>query len=569
MKGAHLIPKNEMEGKPQGLTGAEVTDVNYDPIINMTYEEYEDNLSKIMGGVQSIHQKLSDVVMGLIAMGALTNAWNPVGAILAGVAMIVGLLNALGIFDDKAAWDKDRTGAAWDKISNYYEHAVLGKRTGEMKNGKPVFTGGLSTMASATKLQDELVQTLMNNALKGLAIYEAVFADEANKSWKSNVSEKNTAQLARLSRSLRENFIGKIRSYEKVYHIGWTTIRVSLADGIFDEDFNNLGIGVHPIGHSREVAFDLNVIQLKRKEEYIGMGLTFTDFNDAASGKAAFFESQFASKEGRDMMFTLGLKLIETLKLNQYLTSDEAEYYGFKNWYNNAVAFDKATYNNGWDIPYNQKIHRVTEPMHADNQCRNMGLVLSDFIDKRGEYKNATAQDLLKLLKAAKARHNKFNIPGKGVAAPNCHQLSARDMPKVLTAFKAFGLNPNDYDDNFDFRKIASLPSPSDPSGQSSNFTQNSGLITPDGYTDEHPYNPLRREPARPSPPNQGQNQGQSQETKPSTPALQPQATPQATPEPAPSTPGGDKKKSLWWIWLLVAAGGLYMITKKEKKNGN
>ena len=37
MKGAHLIPKNEMEGKPQGLTGAEVTDVNYDPIINMTY----------------------------------------------------------------------------------------------------------------------------------------------------------------------------------------------------------------------------------------------------------------------------------------------------------------------------------------------------------------------------------------------------------------------------------------------------------------------------------------------------------------------------------------------------
>ena len=122
MKGAYLIPDTSEEGKLQGAIGAaEIKDVNYDPIINMTYEEYESNLQKHAQLSLSVHEKLSGVILGLIAMGALSNAWNPVGWILAGVAAIIGLASQIGLFKDKSTWDGERTGKAWDKISHYYE----------------------------------------------------------------------------------------------------------------------------------------------------------------------------------------------------------------------------------------------------------------------------------------------------------------------------------------------------------------------------------------------------------------------------------------------------------------
>lgn len=50
MKGAYLIPDTSEEGKLQGPIGAaEITNTNYDPVINMTYEEYESNLQKQIG----------------------------------------------------------------------------------------------------------------------------------------------------------------------------------------------------------------------------------------------------------------------------------------------------------------------------------------------------------------------------------------------------------------------------------------------------------------------------------------------------------------------------------------
>lgn len=80
MKGAYLIPDTSEEGKLQGPIGAaEITNTNYDPVINMTYEEYESNLQKHAQLSLSVHEKLSGVILGLIAMGALSNAWNPVG----------------------------------------------------------------------------------------------------------------------------------------------------------------------------------------------------------------------------------------------------------------------------------------------------------------------------------------------------------------------------------------------------------------------------------------------------------------------------------------------------------
>ena len=569
MRGSYLMP---VDPKGEGLHGApgqaDLVDIHYDEAINMYYHEYKSNMEKYAKNAEDLHKTLSGLAFALIKFGASANIWNPIGWALTAVAAVIAILNEFEVFKEKSAWDAKRGKDAYNVMSKYYEEAIVGKEVGKDKEGRIMYSGGLKDIEAVTCINDELIQGLLNDIYFNLCIYDHIFEKIKNSDWKSSESEATTRELSRIAKTLKEGFRGKIESYKRVYNITWSSATVNLSDSVFDERWNTLQLTQSPIGFGdRNIVIEFPILILKRKDEYIGMAVPFVDFLNSAETKASAFEKAFDNdKKG---LFKTGDDIFFNFETAALCTSNERAKREYDQWLKKAEAYEKAVYFNSWNAPYNQKIHRVTEPMHADNQCRNMGLVLSDFIDKRGEYKNATAQDLLKLLKAAKARHNKFNIPGKGVVAPNCHQLSARDMPKVLTAFKAFGLNPNDYDDNFDFRKIASLPSPSDPSGQSSNFTQNSGLITPDGYTDEHPYNPLRREPARPSPPNQGQNQGQSQETKPSTPALQPQANPQATPEPAPSTPGGDKKKSLWWIWLLVAAGGLYMITKKEKKNGN
>lgn len=584
MKGAYLIPDTSEEGKLQGPIGAaEITNVNYDPVINMTYEEYESNLQKHAQLSLSVHEKLSGVILGLIAMGALSNAWNPVGWILAGVAAIIGLASHIGLFKDKAAWDGERTGKAWDKISHYYEASVLGQRTGKVENGKPVFSGGLATMASATAIQDELVQTIINSALKGLTIYEAFFAKEAAESWKSDTSKKNTEQLARLTRDLKNNFLGKIKSYERVYDITWTKINVSLADGIFDEDYLSMGLEPEPIGLGRDrrkdITFELYAIQLKRKKEYIGAGLTFSDFNDAASPKATFFEKEFADEKGRKEMFKFGETIIKTLALEGYLTSDEADYYNAMNWLNSADAYDKAAYLHNWDTPWNPKITSKTEENFVNSQCVNMSLVMGAFLRKEHPYHNAKPQDLIKLLKAAKTRHDKYNTRGRGTVAPDCQQL-LRTNPKVIEAFKAMGMNINDYDDNFNYLKRELFPSPTDPNGQSpSQFSQNGGLINPNGYTNEYPYSPYTPAPTRP--------QG-GQALKPSAPSQPTPTVPnQAKSQPTPTVPNQgksqlaptaptqpavqekkSKKKSLWWIWLLVAGAGLYVINENDKKNG-
>ena len=513
-------------------------------------------------------------------MWALSNAWNPVGWILAGVAAIIGLASQIGLFKDKSTWDGERTGKAWDKISHYYEASVLGQRTGKVENGRPVFSGGLATMASATAIQDELVQTIINSALKGLTIYEASFAKEAAKSWKSDTSKKNTEQLARLTRDLKNNFLGKIKSYERVYDITWTKINVSLADGIFDEDYLSMGLEPEPIGLGRDqrkdITFELYAIQLKRKKEYIGAGLTFSDFNDAASPKATFFEKEFADEKGRKEMFKFGETIIKTLALEGYLTSDEADYYNAMNWLNSADAYDKAAYLHNWDASWNPKTTSKTEENFANSQCVNMSLVMSAFLRKEHPYHNAKPQDLIKLLKAAKSRHDKYNTRGRGTVAPDCQQL-LRTNPKVIDAFKGMGMNINDYDDNFNYLKRELFPSPTDPNGQSpSQFSQNGGLINPNGYTDEYPYSPYTPAPTRPqggealtpSVPSQPTPTVPNQGTSQLAPTVPNQGTSQQTPTQPAVQKKKPKKQSLWWLWLLVAGAGLYVINENDRKNG-
>ena len=119
------------------------------------------------------------------------------------------------------------------------------------------------------------------------------------------------------------------------------------------------------------------------------------------------------------------------------------------------------------------------------------------------------------------------------------------------------GMNINDYDDNFNYLKKELFPSPTDPNGQSpSQFSQNGGLINPNGYTDENPYSPYTPEPAG------------AQSTTQLTPN---QGTSQLTPT-APTQPAVQNKKSkkqnLWWLWLLVAGAGLYVINENDRKNG-
>ena len=103
MRGKHLFSnKSSSQGALKGAVGtADIKDVSYDPIINMNFVEYENNLQNHAQAAESVHSTLSKVVMGMILTGALSNAWNPVGWVLGAVAGVLELAISLGVFKEK------------------------------------------------------------------------------------------------------------------------------------------------------------------------------------------------------------------------------------------------------------------------------------------------------------------------------------------------------------------------------------------------------------------------------------------------------------------------------------
>lgn len=589
MKGVHLFPQEE---KQQGLNAppgrAEIVDTDYDPVINMTFAEYESNLKKHAEQFESVHEKLSGLVLGLIAAGALSNAWNPVGWVLGAIVAVMQLLSAFKVFDEKSAWDKDRAMGAWNRISNFYQASVLGEPTGEKtEDGKDKYTGGLTSIMSPSHFTDETVQTIMNVALKGLCIYEAVFYHERNRtSWKSDETKANLDQLVELCKKLKQNFLSKLKSYEKVYHIEYQKIPVILGDSLFTEDLNILKVRVADINIHEpftDVTFEFISIKLKRKAEYIGASIPFTDFIDAASSKATELEKILSNDELKKQMFTLGAAQIELQKLKKFITADEADELLFKNWMNTAPAYDKAEYSYNWNMPFDPKAaqnRNLTEGDYLSQKCQGMDRVLQDFANKVPPYQNATAQDVIKVLKDAKAHHDKQykGKPGSGF----CKSVARGGSPGAAYALKKFGINLNDYDENFNLKKIERPSAFTNAIGETDTRSNRPipGVEVPNGYTDERVKAPVpKATPPAPAPA-----------------PLAPNATPeQPKPQPAPNTPTAPapvkpsapantlqaenktpqkqapKKKSLWWLWILAIGTGYYMLKDqqpKKKENG-
>ena len=589
MKGVHLFPQEE---KQQGLNAppgrAEIVDTDYDPVINMTFAEYESNLKKHAEQFESVHEKLSGLVLGLIAAGALSNAWNPVGWVLGAIVAVMQLLSAFKVFDEKSAWDKDRAMGAWNRISNFYQASVLGEPTGEKTaDGKDKYTGGLTSIMSPSHFTDETVQTIMNVALKGLCIYEAVFYHERNRtSWKSDETKANLDQLVELCKKLKQNFLSKLKSYEKVYHIEYQKIPVILGDSLFTEDLNILKVRVADINIHEpftDVTFEFISIKLKRKAEYVGASIPFTDFIDAASSKATELEKILSNDELKKQMFTLGAAQIELQKLKKFITADEADELLFKNWMNTAPAYDKAEYSYNWNMPFDPKAaqnRNLTEGDYLSQKCQGMDRVLQDFANKVPPYQNATAQDVIKVLKDAKAHHDKQykGKPGSGF----CKSVARGGSPGAAYALKKFEINLNDYDEDFNLKKIERPSTFTNAIGETDTRSNRPipGVEVPNGYTDERVKAPVpKATPPAPAPA-----------------PLAPNATPeQPKPQPAPNTPTAPapvkpsapantlqaenktpqkqapKKKSLWWIWILAIGTGYYMLKDqqpKKKENG-
>lgn len=589
MKGVHLFPQEE---KQQGLNAppgrAEIVETDYDPVINMTFAEYESNLKKHAEQFESVHEKLSGLVLGLIAAGALSNAWNPVGWVLGAIVAVMQLLSAFKVFDEKSAWDKDRAMGAWNRISNFYQASVLGEPTGEKTaDGKDKYTGGLTSIMSPSHFTDETVQTIMNVALKGLCIYEAVFYHERNRtSWKSDETKANLDQLVELCKKLKQNFLSKLKSYEKVYHIEYQKIPVILGDSLFTEDLNILKVRVADINIHEpftDVTFEFISIKLKRKAEYVGASIPFTDFIDAASSKATELEKILSNDELKKQMFTLGAAQIELQKLKKFITADEADELLFKNWMNTAPAYDKAEYSYNWNMPFDPKAaqnRNLTEGDYLSQKCQGMDRVLQDFANKVPPYQNATAQDVIKVLKDAKAHHDKQykGKPGSGF----CKSVARGGSPGAAYALKKFGINLNDYDEDFNLKKIERPSAFTNAIGETDTRSNRPipGVEVPNGYTDERVKAPVpKATPPAPAPA-----------------PLAPNATPeQPKPQPAPNTPTAPapvkpsapantlqaenktpqkqapKKKSLWWLWILAIGTGYYMLKDqqpKKKENG-
>lgn len=589
MKGVHLFPQEE---KQQGLNAppgrAEIVDTDYDPVINMTFAEYESNLKKHAEQFESVHEKLSGLVLGLIAAGALSNAWNPVGWVLGAIVAVMQLLSAFKVFDEKSAWDKDRAMGAWNRISNFYQASVLGEPTGEKTaDGKDKYTGGLTSIMSPSHFTDETVQTIMNVALKGLCIYEAVFYHERNRtSWKSDETKANLDQLVELCKKLKQNFLSKLKSYEKVYHIEYQKIPVILGDSLFTEDLNILKVRVADINIHEpftDVTFEFISIKLKRKAEYVGASIPFTDFIDAASSKATELEKILSNDELKKQMFTLGAAQIELQKLKKFITADEADELLFKNWMNTAPAYDKAEYSYNWNMPFDPKAaqnRNLTEGDYLSQKCQGMDRVLQDFANKVPPYQNATAQDVIKVLKDAKAHHDKQykGKPGSGF----CKSVARGGSPGAAYALKKFGINLNDYDEDFNLKKIERPSAFTNAIGETDTRSNRPipGVEVPNGYTDERVKAPVpKATPPAPAPaplaPNATPEQPKPQPTpntptapapvKPSAPANTLQAENKTPQKQAP------KKKSLWWLWILAIGTGYYMLKDqqpKKKENG-
>lgn len=589
MKGVHLFPQEE---KQQGLNAppgrAEIVETDYDPVINMTFAEYESNLKKHAEQFESVHEKLSGLVLGLIAAGALSNAWNPVGWVLGAIVAVMQLLSAFKVFDEKSAWDKDRAMGAWNRISNFYQASVLGEPTGEKTaDGKDKYTGGLTSIMSPSHFTDETVQTIMNVALKGLCIYEAVFYHERNRtSWKSDETKANLDQLVELCKKLKQNFLSKLKSYEKVYHIEYQKIPVILGDSLFTEDLNILKVRVADINIHEpftDVTFEFISIKLKRKAEYVGASIPFTDFIDAASSKATELEKILSNDELKKQMFTLGAAQIELQKLKKFITADEADELLFKNWMNTAPAYDKAEYSYNWNMPFDPKAaqnRNLTEGDYLSQKCQGMDRVLQDFANKVPPYQNATAQDVIKVLKDAKAHHDKQykGKPGSGF----CKSVARGGSPGAAYALKKFGINLNDYDEDFNLKKIERPSAFTNAIGETDTRSNRPipGVEVPNGYTDERVKAPVpKATPPAPAPaplaPNATPEQPKPQPVpntptapapvKPSAPANTLQAENKTPQKQAP------KKKSLWWIWILAIGTGYYMLKDqqpKKKENG-
>ena len=209
-----------------------------------------------------------------------------------------------------------------------------------------------------------------------------------------------------------------------------------------------------------------------------------------------------------------------------------------------------------------------------------MDRVLQDFANKVPPYQNATAQDVIKVLKDAKAHHDKQykGKPGSGF----CKSVARGGSPGAAYALKKFEINLNDYDEDFNLKKIERPSAFTNAIGETDTRSNRPipGVEVPNGYTDERVKAPVpKATPPAPAPA-----------------PLAPNATPeQPKPQPAPNTPTAPapvkpsapantlqaenktlqkqapKKKSLWWLWILAIGTGYYMLKDqqpKKKENG-
>ena len=170
-------------------------------------------------------------------------------------------------------------------MSRFYERNVYGGKTGRKnEKGEDIYTGGLAQIISSTSAQDELVQGIMNHTYFGLCVYEAVFKIIKETNWKSEESKSHTNDLYNMVQKLKNNFYGKIKSYGLVYQIAEDSIPITLSEGVFDAFYKELNLAGDPIDwlDRERIVLSMPTFGLNRKNDAIGMGVTFTDFRDAS-----------------------------------------------------------------------------------------------------------------------------------------------------------------------------------------------------------------------------------------------------------------------------------------------
>ena len=466
-------------------------------------------------------------------------------------------------------------------MSKYYEKAIVGEDTGK-KDGKGniIYSGGLKSILSFSTIHDELIQTVMNDIYFNLCIYEFVFEREKDKGWKSSESKSHTQELHRIAKTLKDNFKGKIESYKRVYDIIWTEVPVDLSDSIFDERWNELRIAGDPIGQpDRNIKIKMPILSIKRKAEATGMGLTFVDFLDASKSRATTFENVFdTDKKG---LYELGNDLIKKFQYASQLPSHEYEKRIYDNWLKNASVAEKAIYNFSLRKEC-LAIWKKTPAECNDMKCTQIISLLDMLKNKQPPYENATAQDVIQIAKEIKRLNDELRINGKPISN-KCNTLLSKnpkgefsDTNYLSLAFKHFGLDINRFDDNFDpIRNDTTTPfeKKGHPMQSATDIIANSGLTIPKGYTDERPTKPIPKDPQTNSTP-QRKDESHVKPTGPNN--VQPQNPTSPSPKEDKSVPPTTrtiekktKQGSLWWLWLLLVGGGIYVINKqKEEKYG-